>query len=330
MSRGIGDALVQLTHLCCIVELNLRADVDSLRSVNHRFSMKGLVLIGLGLAVSGCGEEAPSFGQEIAGAEPSATLEDPGSVIVVRDGDFSTDEAPATSVNETLPRIVSLTGPNAVTNGGTALLHVQLSPPIPSPTFVVQLAGDAGYHTVVGVDPEGDGVYDISVRVSGEAAGTSLMLGVALLDAAGNAGPQQALEVRLVPSGTGDVKVTLSFDRLHDLDLHVLEPTGDQIFYQRPGSTLGGRLDLDSGANCEPSAANTENVFWPPGGAPAGRYTVSVQNYQQCSPGAIAFDVTVEYGGRTETYEGTFADGTAAEEPTSGNVRQIATFELEP
>jgi hypothetical protein len=312
------------------VEFDLRVEVDSSWPAHHRFSMKGLVVIGLGVAVLGCGEEAPGFGQEIAGAEPSPAFEDPGSVIVVRDADFSAGEAPATSVNEALPRIVGLTGPNAVTNGGTALLHVQLSPPIPSPTFVVQLAGDPGYHTVVGVDPEGDGIYDISVRVAGEAAGTSLMLAVALLDAAGNAGPGQEIEIRLVPSGTGDVKVTLSFDRLHDLDLHVIEPTGDQIFYQRPGSTLGGRLDLDSGANCEPSTANTENVFWPPGGAPAGRYAVSVQNYEQCSPGAIAFDVTIEYGGRLETYEGTFADGTAGEEPTASNVRQIATFELEP
>jgi hypothetical protein len=292
--------------------------------------MMGLIVIVLGLISLGCGEEGPSFGQEIAGAEPSSALDDSGRVIVVRDADFTTGDAPATSANEALPQIVGLTGPNAVTNGGTALLHVQLSPPTPSPTFVVQLAGDAGYHTVVGVDPEGDGIYDISVRVASAAAGTSLMLSVALLDAAGNAGPPRDIEIWLVRSGTGDVKVTLSFDRLHDLDLHVLEPTGDQIFYQRPGSTLGGRLDLDSGAHCEPSAANTENVFWPPGGAPAGRYSVSVHNYQQCSPGAIAFDVTIEYGGRLETYEGTFADGTAGEQPTASNVQQVAIFELDP
>lgn len=130
-------------------------------------------------------------------------------------------------------------------------------------------------------------------------------------------------------SGTGDVKVTLSFDRLHDLDLHVVEPTGDRIFYQRPMSTLGGQLDLDSGARCEASVANAENVFWPPGGAPAGQYSVSVQNYQQCSPGAIAFTVTIQYGTLLETFEESFDDGTAGEQPSASNVRQIATFELD-
>src|SRR5207253_2613783 len=140
---------------------------------------------------------------------------------------------------------------------------------------------------VVGVDPEADGIYEISIRVAGDAVQSPLALSVALLDSAGNAGLPKQIEIPLLQSGTGDVKVTLSFDRLHDLDLHVIEPTGDQIFYQRPASALGGRLDLDSGARCEPSAANTENIFWPPGGAPGGEYQVSVQNYQQCSPGAI-------------------------------------------
>jgi hypothetical protein len=317
--------------MCCIVELNIREQVDKSLGSHHRISMMGLIAILLGLCWLGCGDESPSINREIAGENPTGVLERPGSeVIVVRNADFNEGAAPAASADETLPQIVNLTGPSAVTNGGTALLHVQLSPPVDEPTFMVQLAGDAGYHTVVGVDPEGDGIYDVSVRVAGEALGTSLALSVALMDAAGNAGPPRQIEIRLVQSGTGDVKVTLSFDRLHDLDLHVVEPTGDQIFYERPASTIGGKLDLDSGAHCEPSVANTENVFWPSGGAPAGQYAVSVQNYQQCSPGAIAFTVTIAYGAAVESYEGTFPDGTAGEQPTERNVRQIATFELQP
>jgi uncharacterized protein YfaP (DUF2135 family) len=126
------------------------------------------------------------------------------------------------------------------------------------------------------------------------------------------------------------VKVTLSFERVHDLDLHVIEPTGDEIFYQQPASASGGRLDLDSGAHCEPGASTSENVFWPAGGAPAGQYRVSVQNYQQCSPGAIAFTLTVAYDQTVETYEGSFADATAGELATPANVVQVASFELMP
>jgi hypothetical protein len=278
----------------------------------------------------GCGDEASGLGRELTAESPAAVVDEPGSeLIVVRNANFNVGEAPAASVDEALPQIVNLTGPSAVTNGGTLVLHVEVSPAVDSPTFVVQLAGEPGYHTVVGVDPEGDGIYDITVWVGTETREATLSLSVALLDTAGNAGPPKRIEIPLVQSGTGDVKVTLSFDRSHDLDLHVIEPTGDQIFYQRPGSTLGGRLDLDSGANCEASVANTENVFWPPGGAPAGEYLVSVQNYEQCSPGAIGFTVTIVYDGVVETHDGTFADGTAGEQPTVSNVQQISTFELE-
>ena len=251
-------------------------------------------------------------------------------MISVRDGDFNDGALPDASADLALPKIVSLTGPATATNGGTAILHVEVSPPMASPRFVVQLENATGFHSVTGVDPNGDGIHDISVQVSGEADQTTLVLLVALLDSAGNRGPFQPIEVGLVHSGIGDVKVTLSFDRLHDLDLHVIEPSGDEIFYERPGSVSGGQLDLDSGANCQASAANSENVFWPPGGAPAGDYRVRVQNYQQCEPGDIAFTVTVAYDGSVQTFDGHFADGTAAELPGAGNVLDIATFHRGP
>ncbi len=247
-------------------------------------------------------------------------------VITVDDGDFKVGEPPPPEAQDALPQIVALTGPAAVTNGGSAVLHVELSPAPTSPTFVVRLDGDTGYHTVTGVDPEGDGTYDISVQVSAEADQASLVLGVALMGEEGTVGPYREIEIALVQSGTGDVKVTLSFDRLHDLDLHVVEPDGERIEYMNPLSETGGALDLDSGVNCMPSTSNSENIFWPPGGAPAGEYVVSVQNYQQCSPGAIDYTVRVEYDGNVSTYHGSFADGTAGETPTADNLKEVVRF----
>jgi hypothetical protein len=278
---------------------------------------------GAGAAEGGSGGAAGSGGS--AGAGPQS------DVVEVGGGDFTVGVPPAgadagVADAGSEPRIVSLTGPEAVTNGGSIILQVRVSPPVASPKFVVGLDGDTGYHTVTGSDPDGDGVYDISVQVAAEATQTSLGFSVALLDAEGNAGPYQRLQVELVHSGTGDVKVTLSFDRLHDLDLHVIEPSGDEIYYERTVTGSGGQLDLDSGSHCMPSPANSENVFWPPGGAPAGTYKVSVQNFQQCSPGPIAFRVRIAYDNRVEVYEGSFDDGTAAEVPSATNVKQIATF----
>jgi hypothetical protein len=290
-----------------------------------------MALIAGGL---GCGEEPGLLPPEAAEPAETERQNEPETVIEslesdtvsVRDGSF-VDGAPTPSSDATLAQIVSLTGPPAVTNGGIALLHVALSAAVDAPIFAVQLAGDEGYYTVPGVDRNNDGTYEISVKVPANEEQSSIRVGVALLDAMGNAGAYQEIDLQLVPSGIGDVKITLSFDRLHDLDLHVIEPSGDQIFYQRPGSTIGGQLDLDSGANCMPSPSNSENVFWPPGGAPAGEYRVSVQNYQQCSPGEIKFTVRIAYDDVVKTFDGSFPDGSAGEEPTATNVLEIATFE---
>lgn len=267
--------------------------------------------------------EAGTSAEGGSGGAPDGVGSD---VISVDDGDFSTGDPPITAGDGELPEIVAVTGPPAVTNGGTAILHVQLSPAIESPEFVVGLVGDTGYHTVVGADPDGDGIYDISVQVNGDAMQPSLVMTVALIDAQGNVGPYHQLEIELVRSGTGDVKITLSFDRLHDLDLHVVEPNGEEISYTNDASATGGQLDLDAGSHCMASAANAENVFWPPDGAPAGEYIVSVQNFEQCSPGPIDFTVRVAYDNRVNTYRGTFADGTAGEAVTANNVQEVVRF----
>jgi hypothetical protein len=259
---------------------------------------------GSGGRASGPDARAGQGGQAgSGGAEPAS------DVISVEDGDFQMGGAPDVSEPEALPAITSLTGPAAVTNGGLAILHVQLASPVDAPSFLVSLVGDMGYHTVPGTDPDADGTYDISVQVSGDATQGSLVLRVALTDGMGNVGEYRELEVELVQSGSGDVKITLSFDRVHDLDLHVVEPNGEEIFFENNASATGGQLDLDSGEHCQPSAANSENIFWPPGEAPTGEYRISVVNYEHCTPGPIEFSVRIAYDSSIETFRGSFPDG---------------------
>jgi len=283
----------------------------------------GAAAVAGSAGTGGSGAEGAAMGG--VGGAPAAP-EPHSDVIEVDDGRFTVGQAPSRAAPGALPEIVNLTGPAAVTNGGAASLHVQLSAPLASPSFVVQLEGDTGYHTVTGTDSDGDGAYDISVQVAAEATQPSLVLRVALTDAAGNVGPSRELEIALVQSGTGDVKITVSWDRLHDLDVRVIEPGGEEIRYTNPASATGGRLDLDSGANCGASSANSENVFWPSGGAPAGEYVVNVHNYQQCSPGALEYTVRVAYDNNVSTQRGTFADGTASEAVSVDSLREVARF----
>lgn len=261
-----------------------------------------------------------------SGGSPALVTPPRSNVIEVSDGSFTPGQPPAPAGGNELSQIVNLVGPPAVTNGGSAILHVELSPPVPSPTFVIGLNGDSGYHIVTGTDPNSDGIYDITAAVAGEATQTSLTFRVALRDAAGNVGPYREIVIPVIQSGTGDVKITLSWDRLHDLDLRVSEPDGEEIRYTNPASRTGGQLDLDSGANCVQRAANSENIFWPRGGGPAGEYVVTVHNYQQCSAGAIDYTLRIVYDNTVNTYRGSFADGSASETDVLDNPREVARF----
>lgn len=103
--------------------------------------------------------------------------------------------------------------------------------------------------------------------------------------------PRRSLALCLIPlaflaagcsahrrAGTGDVAFRLLWDGQSDLDLYVVDPTGDCIFFGDPSSATGGILDVDCNATPERLCAHPiENVFWPPGTAPAGTYTYWVR-----------------------------------------------------
>ena len=88
--------------------------------------------------------------------------------------------------------------------------------------------------------------------------------------------------------GTGDVQVTLRWSSAVDLDLAVTDPSGASIDFANPLSASGGQLDRDANYPCDTATSTpVENVFWPPGGAPAGHYVVTVHYRSGCgqSPG---------------------------------------------
>ena len=98
--------------------------------------------------------------------------------------------------------------------------------------------------------------------------------------------------------GTGDVQVTLRWESNADVDLHVTEPAGTELWFGSPGpSPTGGQLDVDSNVGCL-QEASVENVFWPTGGAPAGEYTVEVNGYQVAGCGSGAYTVTAKVRGQ--------------------------------
>lgn len=83
--------------------------------------------------------------------------------------------------------------------------------------------------------------------------------------------------------GTGDVQVTLKWATADDLDLAVIDPSGDEVLYSNPRVASGGELDVDSNASCsQTNRSPVENVFWPTGGAPTGDYVAKVTFFARC------------------------------------------------
>jgi len=103
-------------------------------------------------------------------------------------------------------------------------------------------------------------------------------------DGAGGGQPSK-IEKRLAKyrAKTGDVQVSISWDNYNDIDLWVaFEGQGysNNIGWQNRSDIYGGLLDIDCNVNPTTREA-VENIFWPIGGAPPGRYTVYVHRFKQ-------------------------------------------------
>lgn len=121
-------------------------------------------------------------------------------------------------------------------------------------------------------------------------------------------------EIDVVPeSAPGGVQVTLTWDVNSDLDLHVIEPSGERIFYRNTSSATGGALDLDSNAGCRIDGIRAENIRWPPGAAPPGEYRVQVHEWASCRTSSSNYVVRIRNGTSVQTYSGTISGGSRVE-----------------
>ncbi len=135
---------------------------------------------------------------------------------------------------------------------------------------------------------------------------------------------------------SGDVQLSLIWYNANDLDLYCKDPNGDVVFYKNPRVPSGGELDVDANAGTTRSGLPTvlttepvENIYWPKGGAPAGRYQVFVNYFAHRpatgAPNATKYKVNVLHDGQRYEFTGTIEHG-----GTQRNERLIYEFELKP
>jgi hypothetical protein len=151
---------------------------------------------------------------------------------------------------------------------------------------VVNLHGDRGYYVV----PAGVPATEAPTEPTFNAAlsfSSTLPLGprtleVRAVDAEGHFGAAatQLLTIAAPATPTGALVISLKWNTNADLDLHVIDPNGVEIWAGNMSGD-GGALDFDSNSGCVIDGRNQEDVIFATQ-PPPGRYLVRVDTFSLC------------------------------------------------
>jgi len=96
--------------------------------------------------------------------------------------------------------------------------------------------------------------------------------------------------------GRGALKINLKWGTTDDLDLHVIDPDGYEIYYKNKMHVcqgITGQLDIDANASSPYTRSPQENIYWE-GKAPTGHYKVMVNLFsKRDTVNNIPYTVTV-------------------------------------
>lgn len=220
---------------------------------------------------------------------------------------------PGADVAAVLGRTVSLNGGRSSDPEGAALTYSwrMVSEPPASNPFPNQVALRNAETATASFVPVEAGIYVVELVVNdGFFDSTPGRVNVAV--SYGTGGPGDICEVAGCRAettcfegtcvGTGDLRISLSWTVISDFDLHVLTPTGVEIFY---GNAMdgGGELDVDDcvGNNCRSIGTHVENIVFADN-PPAGEYQVWVVNFNGSQQGNFVVEIS---GSVRQTIQGT-------------------------
>jgi hypothetical protein len=162
----------------------------------------------------------------------------------------------------------------------------------------------------------GDDRPDLS-SVFGPPSGQGRGSGTGLGDAIGAA---IAGRVEAAGGQRGTLQISLAWDDRNDLDLHVVTPNEERIFYGHRRASAGGELDVDMNVRPETNEP-VENVTWLDLSPIDGTYRVQVHFFSQHArqPARSPFTVRLKVGGDVRLLKGV---------AMPGRLTQVATFEV--
>ncbi|MEO8900919.1 MAG: hypothetical protein ABI488_04665 [Polyangiaceae bacterium] len=173
------------------------------------------------------------------------------------------------------------------------------------------LSGDQGYWVVPAGVPGFTApdlpTFRASASFSQELSVGHYTLEARAVDVTGQFGPPRRQTLTALPIApsvavAGTLTVTLTWDTEADLDLHVVDPSGTEIFHGARSSvdpfssdatgTSVGVLDVDSNAQCVIDGLRQEDVVWADE-PPSGHYLVRVDTTSLCDRTSARWTVRV-------------------------------------
>lgn len=218
------------------------------------------------------------------------------------------------------PQVLALNLSRSAVARGDSALHLSGSLAPSANAVALWLDGDRGFWLLPAGLPDvtiPDALtFAVTAAIARDAPLGPRALQVAALSAEGVAGAATgaALELLPRPEPAGELVVTLRWDTAADLDLHVVDGTGVEIWARNPNSwqaapgappdpnawQQGGLLDLDSNGNCVIDGRDEENVAWR-AAPPRGHYLVRVDTFSLCAQPVAHWTVELRRHGALET-----------------------------
>lgn len=125
-----------------------------------------------------------------------------------------------------------------------------------------------------------------------------------------------------------DIRVSLLWNNRNDLDLHVITPSKEHIYFGAKKATCGGWLDVDMNVRGETDKP-VENIRWLKGAAKPGTYQVYVQNYRfhEKYHSITSFRIELEVNGEVFQFDGQISPRL---ETGSNSDVQVTHFDFSP
>jgi len=144
----------------------------------------------------------------------------------------------------------------------------------------------------------------VLIGANPNAYASNLVFTYAVADGQG-VGAYARQQVRFLQVGTGDIQISASWTDTADVDLHVIDPNGEHIYFGHRDAASGGTLDLDANAACTKNTlpdgskayVSNENVVWATGEAIPGTYKVFLDYWSDCGVAKTDWVVTIQRAG---------------------------------